>query len=416
MPYFSIFGRRSLSLFMKKFPVVILLMSIVCIIGCKPKINYIVKIKPHKLTPGTMYNADKVSDYLFDAEEMQADSLKVKSEKAFLKGLDLYKNKKNPSDAIDYFEQSALFCPDSKTYYELGNALLDAQVGKDFVDKVLLKQADSAFMVAKVLGFKPVSQLYYCKACAQNMMNEIDTNESTPYYELYEACREGFSDTNSMKRDKRIASFTKTMDYRKLIAECMSKKGNQSTLSFFQLYKNSYPVISQPFEIKTDKVDMQDYKQSISYDFKEFIPEMENTQFGRSVANDYIYVGRVAQNRMYTAVLYYSINYYGGTMQPINTKLVTYDTAGRIIDSRLFACQCSPEKIKTGKIDNNVIILEDYKRIWQHPVDSVAFENNTVLKYESLGKATFKLTDSGKIVKQNMTQGYSDSAKIVTTH
>lgn len=158
--------------------------------------------------------------------------------------------------------------------------------------------------------------------------------------------------------------------------------------------------------------DMRDYKQSISYDFVSFIPEMQNSNFGRDVSHDFIYVGRLAQTPAYTAVLYTSMSYYGEYMQPVHTKLVTYDNAGTIISGIILAGQLSAEKVKSGRIDHDKIYITDYKRIWHQPIDKVAFEENTVLKYEVIAKAVYRLAENGKIVEESVPENFNDSVPL----
>jgi hypothetical protein len=395
-------------------PGLIILSLSICLFYCKPVKNYVVKVKPVTITKEDIFNKELISDYLFDAEEMQLDSLKSKSQRLFLRGVDLYKNKKNAAGSIALFKQSLLIFPDAKTYYELGNALVDAQVDTTGNYKKDLRDALNAFEVAQYLKFQPLSQIHYNMARAENLLKKVDSNDNEAIYYLGMAFDEGFKDTSLLKKDIRINSIVKTSTYKELIIQWAQKELRGKDENFFDTYKKSFPPISQPFEITADKVGMSDYKEAISYDFASFIPEMGNTQFGRGVSNDFIYVGRIAETPLYTALLYFSINYYGGNMQPIHTNLVTYDARGNIIASRLFACQFSAEEIRTGKIENNEITLEDFKRIWKHPIDSIPFEQNTIVKLESIMKAKFKLSDSGKIIKVDVPKNYSDSSSIVS--
>ncbi len=398
--------------------------SLIAVIdSCTPKKNYIIKVKITKLTESTMYDRNLVSDYLFDAEESPVDSLKNKSKLLFLKGIDLYKNKKHPNLAVPLFKKSILLFPDAKTYYELANALLDGQaenkVGNGYDEYLLtlaLKQADSALDVAKHLKFTPEFQLCYDRACVANMLYNADTtnNPNSRLYDLEEAFSKGFNDTTFLKNDKRINSVIKTKRYKEIVADWLASKSKINSNSMFSIYIRSFPAVTQPFEIVPEKVNMDDYSESISYDYVKFIPEMGNTEFGRNVQTDYQYVAKVAETRKYVVVIYSASSFYGLDWQPTYTKLVSYDTAGNIISTRLFACQFNTEKIRTGKIDNNQITLKDLKRIWQYPIDSVRFEDNKVLRYELLAQATFHLNDSGRIVKDNAPVNFNDSAKLAT--
>jgi hypothetical protein len=370
--------------------------------GCSPKKEYVAKVKLLTLKEADIYDSEKVYDVIFDAEEQNIDSLKNKSRQLFLQGIDAFKNKKDAAKAVLLFKQSILTFPDAKTYYELGNAKLDAHE-KD----ADLNEAEKAYNVAAFLNFKPLSMLYYKQACAANQKQKTGTFEVSNY--LSQAFNNGFSDTSLFYSDKYLRSFVATDQYKNLMADMLINKIRNNPEDLFDVYKKSFPINNASFEIPLDKVDMKDYKQSISYDFAKFIPEMQSSNFGRDVSHDFIFVAKVQEKSNYTAVLYTSINYYGEGMQPVHTKLVTYDNDGNIISDKLFAGQFSAEKVKTGRIDGDEITLQDYKRIWEQPIDKVPFEENAVEKYELVSKATFRINEEGKIMEQSVPSNYMDS-------
>ncbi len=380
------------------------------IYSCKPKKNYIVKVKLVKLTEDNMFDRDMITDYLFDAEELKVDSLKNKSEHLFLLGIDQYKNKKNPEAAISLFKKSILLFPDAKTYYELGDALLEGQ--EKHPEKDRLKMAVNAYKTSADLNFQPLSNLYYNMACANNLIGE---GYGDALDNIRTAFVNGFTDTTRLKEDTRINLLVSIDGYKDLVFSLKNKVTKKSGESFFDTYMNAFPVVSQPFKIDTNKVAMEDYKQSISYDFVKFIPEMENVQFGRMVSNDFFYVAKVAETANYIALIYSSDSYFGSDMQPVNVNLVTYDKVGNIISNRLFAGQFSVEKIRSGKIENNIITLQDYKRTWKYKTDSIAIYDNRVTKYELLQTATFMINDSGRIIKQSVPDKFNDSSAVAST-
>jgi tetratricopeptide (TPR) repeat protein len=398
------------------------------ILGCQPRKNYVVKVKLVKITADDMYNSDAVSDFLFDSEEMNVDSLKNRSHQLFLHGIDLYKNKKDPAAAIEPFRQSILKYPDAKTYYELGCALLDANSNAERESESQhstgISEAKKSLEMAENLNFQPKYMINYQMACNDYLENGLegydesqgDDEEGWPQCitDLYEAFNNGFTDTAMLRADKRINKVLETKSYKRMYIQAFASKTGAKPQTLFDLYKKAFPQIQQPFEIKPEQVGMGDYKQTISYEFVKFIPEMENTSFGRSVSNDYFYVGRVAETPLYTALIYSSISFMGEEMQPVYTKLVTYTPEGKIIDTRIFACQASIEKIKTGKIENNRITLEDFKRTWKYPIDKVPIDSNKVANYESISKATFILNDSGRIVPVSVPANYHDSTVAVS--
>lgn len=367
--------------------------------------HYVARVKLQQLAEADLYNPEMVYDVIFDAQELKADSLRNQSRQLFLKGIDLYKNKKDAAGAVKLFKQSILLFPDAKTYYEMGNALLEEKASVES-----LKEADKAFGVAEYLDFKPASMLYYKTAVVKSLLRRADPDMGvySVVNNLADAFQYGYSDTAGLMKDENFSGVISTPEFKTMMLNLKTKEVKDDGGSLFALFKNSFQEYKQPFAIGFDDIDKNN-RQSISYDFAQFVPEMQNVSFGRDVSHDFFYVGKIAETPEYTAVIYSSISFWEQDMQPVNTKLVTYDKNGKVIASKLFAGQFSAEKVKTGKISNNEIVLQDYRRIWKSPIDKVSFEDNEVLKYELVATATFKLTDSGEIVEVSVPANYSDS-------
>lgn len=373
-----------------------LLLLLTCL-GCShSEKNIVAKVKLQKLNDTSIYDKDLVYDVIFDSQELAVDSLKERSQKLFLSAMDTYINKKDPAAAIPVLKQSILILPDAKAYYELGNALSDKEnAAHDY------SEALKAYAVAEHLDFNPMYTLHYKMAVASNLQRKKD---ESPYYAisyLQQAFKEGFNDTAMLYKDNSLSSVLATEDYKEMYRNLdMNAIAMQNRSGLFASYKNAFHVYRQPFEIDAKSVGNIDNQQRVSFDFAQFIPEMQNTYFGREVSNDYFYVAQVAETPAYTALIYSSVSFYEGDgNEPVTTKIVTYNPDGKIIASKIFAAQFSAEKIKTGRIDNNEITMQDFKRIWLKPIDEVAMEDNQVAKYELMGTSTFRLLDSGDIVE-----------------
>ncbi|MBC7488245.1 MAG: hypothetical protein H7282_16005 [Cytophagaceae bacterium] len=387
-------------------PVILLLLF-----SCSgPEVDYVAKVKVLHLTNASLYDEELVYDVIFDSEESDVDSLKNKSRILFLSGIDQYKNKDNTRKAIDFFKESILVFPDAKTYYELGNALLD----RNNFDQA--KEAINAYRVAEHLNFQPKFNIYYKEACANNILyHNVAAEEKENYMSrvvasLRMAFYNGFSDTVQLKNDPRINSIVVTDEYKSIILNARIEKEKGSPNALFELFKNAFPASeTTTLEINKEHVDLARYDQSISYDFAAFIPEMENTEFGREVSHDYFYVAKVAETPLYTALVYRSMSFYGENMQPVHTTLVTFDTQGEIIAKKLISCECSAEKIKDAKIENNIITIHDYKRKWEHPIDKVDFEDNKVIAYELKASIKYRIDNTGKIIDEDVPSNYKDS-------
>ncbi|WP_207434749.1 hypothetical protein [Sabulibacter ruber] len=378
--------------------------------GQPQKKEYVVQVASEPLPEKDFYHPEIVYDVVFDSEELASDSVKRQSRQLFLEAIDFAKNKKNPAEAIPLFKQSIRLFPEAKTYYELGYALLEVQ-HKD-------EEALKAFEVAEYLQFKPVAGIYFGKALAHSRLYRARNPGSQERYnsELMQALNAGFSDTAQILRYPTLRQDFQSADFQYALAQVKISRVKEKAGDLYSLFLKSFQSVKQPFEIAVEKVDMKQYNRSISYDFAKYIPEMQNTSFGRDVSHDFFFVGKVAETPAYTAVVYSSVNFYGEEMQPVLTKLVTYDPKGKLISNLLFSCQCSAEKVKKGRVENNLITLEDFKRIWKHPIDKVGFENNQVLKYEPLATATYRITETGTIVEEAVPANYKDSGILASRH
>ncbi|MDF2456156.1 MAG: hypothetical protein K0R51_2149 [Cytophagaceae bacterium] len=382
------------------------------LISCSgPKVDHIAKVQVLHMTEESIYDEKLVYDVIFDSEEYDVDSIKNKSRVLFLQGIDQYKNKKDIRKAINLFKESILIFPDAKTYYELGNAFLD------FNREDLVKEALDAYRVAEYLDFQPKFNLYYKEACANNILYHTASTEEEKSDYLYEtvsnlrmAFSNGFSDTLLLKNDVRIKSITSQSEYKSMLLHVKIEKGKGSSNALFDLFKNAFPVTQTAvFEIDKTNVEMGDYDESISYDFANFIPEMENTGFGREVTHDYFYVAKIAETPLYTALVYKSMSFYGDDMQPVRATLVTFNPQGEIIAKKIIACQCSAEKIKDAKIENNIVTIHDYKRQWEHAMGKVDLGKNKIIGYDLQATVKYKIEDTGQIVNEDVPANYKDS-------
>lgn len=371
-----------------------------------PRVNYVARVKLRQLSEKDLYNTKVVADVLFDAEEINADSLKSKSRELFLRGIDDFKNKKNPAAAVALFKNSILTLPDAKTYYELGNALLAVAKNDES-----LNEARRAYEVAEELNFAPLSMLYYKRAISYALMRSPEIEELS--YSVRRAFEYGFSDTSLLRSEKSLANFAASDRFRDLLRDVATLQVKGQATGLFDLYKSSFPPVGDIFEILPEQAAMQDYKQSMSYDFVQFVPEMESSSFGRSVSNDFIFVARLMETPVYTALLYSSVVYFGEELQPVYTKLVTYDAKGAIISAKIFSGQFSAERVKAGRFDKGRITVKEYKRIWSQPIDKVAFDQNSVKKYELQATAEFKIDASGRLIEESVPENFKDSLILV---
>jgi hypothetical protein len=371
--------------------------------------NYVVRVNPAQLNSDNMYQSSKVQDVLFDAQESNFDSLRAASRQLFLKGVDALKNKKQLGDAIEFFKQSLFVLPDAKTYFELGNALLACKGGY-----VTNHEAGEAFQVAEDLEYSPIAEVYYLEAVAANLIRKEDDAGYEISSYLIRAIASGFSDSSRIVNDARLESFVTSKLFSEVRESFRQAQFADEDESKFNLYTNCFPeALNGVFEITPDKCNAEGYNNSISYSFVNFIPEMESSSFGRDVSNDFIAIAKLSENSKYTALLYASVSYFGGDVQPVYIKLVTYSKTGELIDGKIFAGQFSAERIKSGRFEGNTFTVQELKRLWNLPIDQVSFENNAVKGYESVSKAVYVINDNGTIKEESTSGNFKDSIILV---
>jgi hypothetical protein len=386
--------------------------------------EYVLKIKLTKLDEATLYDKQLAGDMIFDSEEQNVDSLKTKSRQLFLQGIQQFKNKKSPEKAVEMFKASILTFPEAKTYYELGNALMELG-GFENVDEAI-----KAYEVTEYLGFQPISNVLYNKSRAEYslyanpfVLDELASNQEEAKKDyldqavnsLRQAFMEGFYDTTRLKTDPVLRNIIQHPDFKSFFVYYTAQRLKGDNNGLFSLFTQSFPSLGSQFEVRLENVSLDDHKQSISYDFAPYISEMENVGFGRDVSNDFFYVGKLTPTSHYSSVIYRSVKFYGEGSQPVHTTLATYDSQGKIISKILMSCVCSSTKVKTGKVEDGTITIEEFKRNWREPIDKVAFDDNAIVGHDPIAKAIYRIDESGKIVEESVPEELKDSTATSST-
>ncbi|HCS22003.1 MAG TPA: hypothetical protein DIW47_15850 [Bacteroidetes bacterium] len=388
-------------------PLLLLILCTLTLFSCKEKINYVLKVDLKQLQLDDLYDRKKVEEVIFDATERNPDSLVAQSRQVFLKGADLLKNQNKPHYAVVEFKKSILIFPQAKTYYELGDALYQAG-GSDN-----LEEAIQAFEIAEHLGFQPAYRVYFHLARTHAAL--VETNpEKGRKYSIYENLRlafvNGYSDTSELLASSPFQTVVHSDRYNYLVQNYLGRKeGGKDNI--FNVFRQQFGQAQEEFSIDTGEVTMREYNSNISFDFRAYIPEMQNTDFGRDVSHEYFYVATVAENPNYVTLIYSSIDYWSMAMTPVYTTLATFDHDGNRIASIVFSCNCSAEKIKTGRIKGDRIYLEDLERSWLYPIDKVPFDENAVISIESKGKAEYRIIEDGTILEVKASESFNDTTK-----
>lgn len=391
------------------------LLPLLVLFSCADNVEYRYKAKPIKLTVKDIYNTDVIANALFDAEEQDVEALKRAGKTEFLKGVDAIKNRKDLLAAIKHYKKAILLFPDAKLYYELGNALLKRG------GEIALDEATSAYYVAEALGFQPQSLITYKYALVHYQLYKLSPETTKNTYlgsainNLKLAMMNGFIDSVAVSKDPLLAGIEQVLAYKHLLLTIKPMEGELAGGNKqFSLFKSLFPNQANGLQITPEQVEMKTYRESISYDFAKFIPEMESSSFSRDVSGDYFYVGKVKETPVYTALLYASVSFSEQDMQPVYTQLVVYNNqSGKVISSKTVACSCSPEKIRTAKITADKVEVEDLQRVWDKPITTVSFKENKVVNYQPIGNATYTINELGSIEVEEKSNQFTDSLLIV---
>lgn len=383
------------------------------VVSCsKPQKEFVLKVKLNKLQGDQIFDKDLVYDVVFDANEFELDSTQKIAREVFLRGLDEFKNKKNTLKAITLFKESLLYFPEAKTYYELGSALLAFRANSEF-----LEQSRKCFEIAQILSFKPEYAIHLKLAKVEVFLAKLNKEDNYRWWdvnsEFRRAFNTGYFDTTAIQNDPDFAEYVKSPSYKELVINVLTQNSSiGGTYSKFNIFKNSFTNFNPDFKISDNEVSMENYKQSISYEFSDFIPEMENVSFGREVSNDFYYVAKVAETADYVALVYATSSFDGDGYQPVETILAVYDNNGKQISRKLIACQCNAEKIKTCSFSSGKLIIEEKKRNWEKPISSFGIDENTVESVDLIAKAVFSFKNNGMIQAEDVPANFNDSVRI----
>lgn len=373
---------------------------------CSSKENKIQKLKiiPVTFTIDDIYKEKLVTDFVFDTYEQNLDSIKKEGRKIFLEGIDAFKNKKDPHEAIKLFKKSILQYPDSKTYYELGNALMDIN---------FYSQAIEAYDIAIKLGVQPSAKLYLNAYQAKEKADFIskdrlegEFNYFANHY-LIEGFKKGVLDSISILQLHNYKILAEKPYFKELVNKYINQNKSSNELIVFS---NNFPEKLSGFKKDENQVDFYSRENTINYDYSKFIPEMENVEFGRDVSHDFFYEAKVAQTTNYVALIYSSVGYSGEFMSPVQTVISTFDLSGNIISKKTFACSCTFDNIKTGEIIENKIVVKEQKRMWEKPITETRFEENKVIGYELIQTIEYEINEKGEILEKHLEDSNSLSA------
>jgi|SRR6185312_15278720 len=341
------------------------LVGIIFSLGC----NHSSKKQKTKLTLSRLrkkdiYNKKLVDVLLYTIKQKKEDTLVTKGTKLYNAGLALFQDKKDTA-ALNTLKQSITIFPKPEAYFGIGQVLLDMQNTATAQDKGNeLTEAVQAFEMAEYLKYQPTYDVYYNLACADNLLVKYDSINNKSYdndfkqamYNLTCAFKNGFNDTAVLQKDGRISNLLATEEYAQMVTELKTKNS-------FESFKLFFTPLNLPFTIDSDRINVSGLL--ITYDYVQFIPGMENSQFDRGVSNDYYAVGELSESPAYVALVYSSTQFYDGPdadgFQPVYTVLITYTPNGKQIDTMTISQQTTEDYCTGVKIDSTLITMQNYK-------------------------------------------------------
>jgi len=368
---------------MKKFALLVLPLALIC--SCSSD-NTTTEKNPNPepkiqaLEEKDLYNFEIVESFMNNAP----DSTQEESKKVFLNAIDLYRNKKNPEQAIAEFRKSLFIFPDAKTYYEMGNALLDT---KNYAEAI------QSYHMAEQMDFNPLANVLYNLACAYSMSE--NGSEALKYIQL--SIENGYGNKKHMLTDNDLAFARNQPEFTKVYEAAMSGASSPEA-AMFDLYVSGFQQSTFPIVMTAVQTQKVRFKNSIAYDFESFISEMVNPNFSREVGDEFYYLALLKETENYTALIYAGkqVMY---EQPPIYHILATYSKDGKLIDKlELGGYHYYDDPMRAYKITEDLKIeMNEFEVVFEKNVDEFGYENNPISANQLLTSRKFEIASNGKI-------------------
>ncbi len=342
-----------------------------------------------RLSAVSMYERDSVLLVVKQGKGNQKEA-----DKLFLQAIDTYRNKKKVASSIILFRQSILQQPQAKTYYEMGNALMD---GDD------LSQAVKAFTMAEAMDYKPLYKVLYNQACAWSRLNNL---EKAKYY-LVSAIEFGYSNLKNIYNDPDLA-FVRQQHYsfKQMITDAYSGATDPDKLEWHMFAREFHPLeLPVVLDMKYD-ANLTD-GQYIPYDYERYIAEMRDVAFSRDVGRFFYYVGLVKSTDSVKTLVYAAKDEVGDEQSPAVYYLASYGITGKLIDKMQIGGHekyTDPFKVATIQ-QNGDIQVGRFNFVYEKDPEVNGYEDNKILETKELEKEYYTLSVDGHFVKQTALLG-----------
>ncbi len=377
---------------MKSYSIVIVALSVLLVAcgGKKTTNKNTDNVQKSVLAEADIFNKEIVNNFLLKADKnSQQDAKRI-----FLTGVDQYRNNNKLDSAIISFKNSISMYPFAKTYYELGNALMDK---KDF------KMAIDAYKMAEALEYEPISLVLYNLACAHSMIE--DGKQSLNYLQL--AIENGYNHLDQIMSDSDLVFVRKDENFTETVKTSMSGNTSSKAVSF-SMYKSHFASLTLPYQLSEEVSQTVNFDQSISYDYVDFVPGMVNSEFSRDVGDEYFYVGKVAETDKYVALLYSQAGMWS-EKPPVHVYLATYGIdKGKIIDfEKIAGLEYYSDSLRTAVVKSDMSVeVKYFIQEWEKNPDDYGYDSeNKRTGLNQVAIKNFKIDVNGAIRESKKMMG-----------
>ena len=335
-----------------------------------------------ELAEEDLFSGDVVRTYLLEKNPFIQDAQAL-----FMQALDLYKNKKDVHGAIPLFIESLKKNPESRSYYELGNASLD----NGDIDRAI-----ESYQMAEKLGYEPFSKILYNLACAHSKKEDYDMAAQYLEYSI----QAGYSNLDHIAKDKDLEKLRKEQPYSYNASIEKGTRGMSDSKTLFWLqFKKPFVKVKLPYTISGDKKQFVETGY-IPYDFEKYISEMRDEKFSREVSKTFYYSAEIASNERFVAFIYAVEDAFMEENAPVLYRLATYTPEGKLIDKKVIGGhEALDEPLKTATIGKDMVItVKSFDLEYERDPNDDGYENNPVKSKKLSGTEKWKITADGKIV------------------
>lgn len=344
------------------------------------------------LTATTIYMTDTVRMAALGGDENAA--IRILDQAA-----DLYKKGPDTAKSIELFKQSILLKPTARAYYELAGALVATHQ---------YTEAIKALHITEKLGFSPMANVMYRYTLAYSNLAGDDPldghwHDSSLYY-MGLTIQMGYQRPQQFLRRELFPALYVMSGADELYNTVVTAgSGSGKDRVLWEVFKSHFFPIQPPLVINEQWISVhRQGNEDVSYEFSRFIPLMQDDHWEREPDNMYYYVGMVATNPAYSALIY-SIEPADGedTVHAIAYYLSTFNNKGDVVDV-LQVARVGGGSGSTNKLFSIQPNLQFSVQDLENSNDSTATVRNdsaAVIRPKALPPATFRIAADGKFEK-----------------